>query len=100
MEDPIVKAAQLAFSIRLKDSSDVSDNTKNAQVLSLRKVPTMLSKHQPMPSIRFSKRSLLNVVFHAPIICLVNTLNLALSEDRGSAAQPSIDDEGTPLTLM
>jgi hypothetical protein len=33
MEDPIVKAAQLAFSIRLKDSSDVSDNTKNAQAI-------------------------------------------------------------------
>ncbi len=33
MEDPIVTAAQLAFSIRLKDSSDVSDNTKNAQAI-------------------------------------------------------------------
>jgi hypothetical protein len=31
MEDPVVKAAQLAFAIRLKDSADVSDNTKNAQ---------------------------------------------------------------------
>lgn len=31
MEDPVVKAAQLAFSVRLKDSSDVSENTKNAQ---------------------------------------------------------------------
>ncbi len=33
MEDPIVKAAQLAFSLRLKDSSDVSENTKNAQAI-------------------------------------------------------------------
>jgi hypothetical protein len=33
MDDPIVTAAQLAFSIRLKDSSDVSDNTKNAQAI-------------------------------------------------------------------
>jgi hypothetical protein len=33
MEDPIVSAAQIAFSIRLKDSSDVSDNTKNAQAI-------------------------------------------------------------------
>ncbi len=31
MEDPIVKAAQLAFAVRLKDSADVSENTKNAQ---------------------------------------------------------------------
>ena len=31
MEDPVVSAAQLAFSVRLKDSSDVSENTKNAQ---------------------------------------------------------------------
>jgi hypothetical protein len=31
MEDPVVQAAQLAFSLRLKDSSDVSENTKNAQ---------------------------------------------------------------------
>jgi len=33
MEDPIVTAAQLAFSIRLKDNSNVSDNTKNAQAI-------------------------------------------------------------------
>lgn len=33
MEDPIVKAAQLAFSVRLKDSNDVSENTKNAQAI-------------------------------------------------------------------
>src|SRR5258707_7566471 len=33
MDDPIVAAAQLAFSIRLKGSSDVSDNTKNAQAI-------------------------------------------------------------------
>ena len=33
MENPIVKAAQLAFSIRLKDSNDVSENTKNAQAV-------------------------------------------------------------------
>src|SRR5208282_648005 len=33
MEDPVVKAAQLAFSLRLKDSSDVSENTKNAQAI-------------------------------------------------------------------
>jgi hypothetical protein len=31
MEDPVVAAAQIAFSVRLKDSSDVSENTKNAQ---------------------------------------------------------------------
>jgi hypothetical protein len=31
MEDPVVKAAQQAFSVRLKHSSDVSANTKNAQ---------------------------------------------------------------------
>jgi hypothetical protein len=31
MEDPVVKAAQQAFSARLKHSSDVSANTKNAQ---------------------------------------------------------------------
>jgi hypothetical protein len=31
MEDPVVKAAQQSFSVRLKDSSDVSANTKNAQ---------------------------------------------------------------------
>lgn len=33
MEDPVVEAAQLAFSVRLKDSSDVSENTKNAQAI-------------------------------------------------------------------
>jgi hypothetical protein len=33
MEDPVVQAAQLAFSVRLKDSSDVSENTKNAQAI-------------------------------------------------------------------
>lgn len=33
MQDPVVKAAQLAFSVRLKDSSDVSENTKNAQAI-------------------------------------------------------------------
>jgi len=33
MNDPVVKAAQLAFSMRLKDSSDVSKNTKNAQAI-------------------------------------------------------------------
>ncbi len=31
MEDPVVEAAQLAFAVRLKDSADVSENTKNAQ---------------------------------------------------------------------
>jgi len=31
MEDPAVTAAQLAFAVRLKDSFDVSDSTKNAQ---------------------------------------------------------------------
>lgn len=31
MEDPVVNAAQLAFAVRLKDSADVSENTKNAQ---------------------------------------------------------------------
>jgi hypothetical protein len=31
MEDPVVAAAQRAFSNRLKNSSDVSKNTKNAQ---------------------------------------------------------------------
>jgi len=30
MADPLVTAAQEAFSVRLKDSSDVSENTKNA----------------------------------------------------------------------
>jgi hypothetical protein len=34
MEDPVVTAAQLAFSVRLRDSSDVSENTKNAQAIS------------------------------------------------------------------
>ena len=33
MEDPIVEAAQVAFSVRLKNSSDVSENTKNAQAI-------------------------------------------------------------------
>src|ERR1035437_4714952 len=33
MEDPVVKAAQLAFSVRLKNLSDVSENTKNAQAI-------------------------------------------------------------------
>jgi hypothetical protein len=33
MEDPVVRAAQLAFSVRLKNSSDVSENTKNAQAI-------------------------------------------------------------------
>ena len=33
MKDPIVMAAQAAFSVRLKDSSDVSKNTKNAQAI-------------------------------------------------------------------
>jgi hypothetical protein len=33
MEDPVVTAAQLAFSVRLKNSSDVSENTKNAQAI-------------------------------------------------------------------
>lgn len=33
MEDPVVSAAQLAFSVRLRDSSDVSENTKNAQAI-------------------------------------------------------------------
>jgi hypothetical protein len=33
MEDPVVDAAQLAFSARLKDSKDVSENTKNAQAI-------------------------------------------------------------------
>jgi len=33
MEDPVVKAAQLAFSLRLRDSNDVSENTKNAQAI-------------------------------------------------------------------
>src|SRR5260370_19503029 len=33
MEDPVVDAAQRAFSGRLKGSSDVSENTKNAQAI-------------------------------------------------------------------
>jgi hypothetical protein len=33
MEDPVVMAAQAAFSVRLKGSSDVSENTKNAQAI-------------------------------------------------------------------
>jgi hypothetical protein len=33
MEDPVVKAAQPAFSVRLRGSSDVSENTKNAQAI-------------------------------------------------------------------
>ncbi|MBI4459358.1 MAG: hypothetical protein HY648_04790 [Acidobacteria bacterium] len=33
MEDPVVKAAQLAFSVRLRGSSNVSENTKNAQAI-------------------------------------------------------------------
>src|SRR5579863_8803549 len=31
MEDPVVTAAQIAFAARIKNSSDVSQNTKNAQ---------------------------------------------------------------------
>ncbi len=33
MTDPVVNAAQLAFSLRLKNSSDVSENTKNANAI-------------------------------------------------------------------
>jgi hypothetical protein len=33
VEDPVVNAAQLAFSARIKDSSDVSEHTKNAQAI-------------------------------------------------------------------
>lgn len=33
IEDPVVADAQIAFSVRLKDSSDVSENTKNAQAI-------------------------------------------------------------------
>jgi hypothetical protein len=33
MEDPVLKAAQHAFSARLRGSSDVSENTKNAQAI-------------------------------------------------------------------
>jgi hypothetical protein len=32
-EDPVVTAARPAFGVRLKDSSDVSENTKNAQAI-------------------------------------------------------------------
>lgn len=32
-EDPVLSAARRAFSARLKDSSDVSENTKNAQAI-------------------------------------------------------------------
>ena len=32
-EDPVVTAAQIAFSARIKGSSDVSENTKNAQAI-------------------------------------------------------------------
>src|ERR1700719_3440384 len=33
IEDPVVAAAHIVFSVRLKDSSDVSENTKNAQAI-------------------------------------------------------------------
>lgn len=33
IEDPVVTAAQAAFLVRLLDSSDVSENTKNAQAI-------------------------------------------------------------------
>lgn len=33
MEDPVVAAAQVAFSARTKNSSDVSENSKNAQAI-------------------------------------------------------------------
>src|SRR5580698_1591675 len=33
VENPIVQAAQLAFSARIKDSNDISENTKNAQAI-------------------------------------------------------------------
>jgi hypothetical protein len=33
MEDPLINAARLALCVRLKDSSDVSENTKNAQAI-------------------------------------------------------------------
>ena len=33
MNDPVILAAQQAFEQRLRDSSDVSDNTKNAQAI-------------------------------------------------------------------
>jgi hypothetical protein len=32
-EDPVVLAAQAAFAVRVRDSSDVSENTKNAQAI-------------------------------------------------------------------
>ncbi len=36
MDDPVVAAAQLAFSLRLRDTNDVSANTKNAQAIAKR----------------------------------------------------------------
>lgn len=33
IEDPVVAAAQIAFEARIKGSSDVSENTKNAQAI-------------------------------------------------------------------
>ena len=33
MDDPVVQAAQIAFSVRLRGSTDVSENTKNAQAI-------------------------------------------------------------------
>lgn len=33
MDDPVIQAAQIAFSIRLRSNSDVSENTKNAQAI-------------------------------------------------------------------
>jgi len=33
IDDPVVMAAQAAFSVRLRDSADVSENTKNAQAI-------------------------------------------------------------------
>jgi len=33
MEDPVVTAAQIAFAGRIKNSSDVSENTKNTQAI-------------------------------------------------------------------
>jgi hypothetical protein len=33
MEAPVVSAAQVAFAARIKNSSDVSENTKNAQAI-------------------------------------------------------------------
>lgn len=33
IEDPVVMAAQAAFAVRIKDSKDVSENTKNAQAI-------------------------------------------------------------------